>query len=161
MSSGPYSIKDVEPVVAQMNREIRTLLTERSAINRRIDTIRKALVGLATLMGDDVLKETLECSESRSRRGKNGITRACRMVLMNSGNPLLAKEVYQQVCLDQPTLLVDYSTPMTPLYAVLGRLVKQGEARIVADENGRHAWQWIQRPSLQVDRQATETANYA
>jgi hypothetical protein len=160
MSSHTYNAKDVEPVVVQMNREIRALLTERTAINRRIDTIRKALVGLATLMGDEILKETIQYCSRKSRRGKNGITGACRVVLMNSENPLPAKEVYQQVCLKEPALLADYTTPMTPLYAVLGRLVKRGEVRIVTDASGRRAWQWIHAPSVRLDHGELETPNY-
>jgi hypothetical protein len=56
-------------MVVQMNREIRTLLTEREAINKRIDTIKKALVGLATLVGDDVLfgSANLERRSNRAR----------------------------------------------------------------------------------------------
>jgi hypothetical protein len=54
MPSGSYNSKDVELVIVQMNRRIRTLLSEREAINKRIDTIKKTLVGLATVVGDDV-----------------------------------------------------------------------------------------------------------
>ncbi len=161
MPSSPYRAQDVEPVVSQMNREIRTLLNERSAINRRIDTIRKALVGLATLMEDDVLKETLEYSDGRSRNSKNGITRACRLVLINAENPLSAKELYKQVGHHEPALLADCDTPMTPLYAALGRLVRRGEARIVTDESGRRAWQWIQQPTVSVATQPAGKASYA
>jgi hypothetical protein len=145
----PYSAKDkdVEFVAIQMSREIRTLLTERNAINRRIDTIKKALVGLASLIGDEILKETLDNAAPKTRRGKNGITRACRMVLMNSENPLSAREVRERVCLEEPMLLADYRLPMTPIYAVLGRLVKRGEVCMLHNQNGRRTWRWIQPPS--------------
>lgn len=158
MSPRPYNAKDVEPVVVQMNREIKTLLTERSTINRRIDMIRKALVGLATLMGEEGFKETLQPGD-KSRRVKNGITRTCRMVLMNSGTPLMAKDLYERICLEHPTLLASHSAPIMSLYAVLGRLVKRGEARIVADVKGRRCWQWIQQPSAHVNCQAVEPAD--
>lgn len=148
-------------MVVQMKREIRTLLTKRNAINKRIDTIRKALVGMATLVGDDVLKETFEYSNSKPGRGKNGITRACQRVLINSEHPMPARELYRQVCLEEPTLLADYRGAVTPLYTILGRLVKRGEARIVADENGVRAWQWIQRPCFQMDEHSAETHDYA
>ena len=156
----PYSAKDkdVEFVAVQMSREIRTLLAERSAINRRIDTIKKALVGLAPLVGDEILKETLDNAAPQPRRGKNGITRACRMVLMNSENPLSAREVHERVCREDPMLLADYRIPMTPIYAVLGRLVKRGEVCLAYGEKGRRTWGWIQAASGPARQESTEAA---
>jgi Fe2+ or Zn2+ uptake regulation protein len=156
MPSRPYNSKDVEPVVVQMNREIRTLLTEREAINKRIDAIKKALVGLATLVGDDVLKETLEHGERSSAPSRSGITKACRGVLMNAENPLLAKEVYEQVRRERPNLWKGHDAPMTSLYAVLSRLVKRGEIQVLANENGRRTWQWVHESCGQMKNESAE-----
>jgi hypothetical protein len=149
MPSRPYNSKDVEPVVVQMNREIRTLLTESEAINKRIDNIKKALVGLATLVGDDVLAETLG-------PGKSGITKACRHLLMNAENPLLAREVYELLCQQRPGLLASHDSTMISLYAVLTRLVKRGEIRILVGENGQRTWQWIGESCGQVEKGSVE-----
>ena len=139
-----------------MNREIKTLLAEREVINKRIDTIKKALVGLATLVGDDVLKETLEHGERNSAPSRNGITKACRSVLMNAENPLLAKEVYEQVCRERPNLWEGHDAPMNSLYAVLSRLVKRGEIQMLANENGRRTWQWVHESCCQMKNESDE-----
>jgi len=48
--------KDVEPVVGQLQSQLRVLNLERTAIAQRIGTIRKTIAGLADLFGSDVLR---------------------------------------------------------------------------------------------------------
>jgi hypothetical protein len=48
--------KDVEPIVGQLQSQLRVLNLERTAIAQRIGTIRKTIAGLADLFGSDVLR---------------------------------------------------------------------------------------------------------
>jgi len=48
--------KDVEPIVGQLQSQLRVLQLERTAIAQRIGTIRKTIAGLADLFGSDVLR---------------------------------------------------------------------------------------------------------
>jgi hypothetical protein len=48
--------KDLEPVVDQLQSQLRILKLERTAIVQRIGTIKKTIAGLADLFGSDVIR---------------------------------------------------------------------------------------------------------
>lgn len=48
--------KDVEPIVGQLQSQLRVLQLERTAIVQRIGMIKKTIAGLADLFGSDVLR---------------------------------------------------------------------------------------------------------
>jgi hypothetical protein len=118
-------------------------MVQRAAILRRIGTIKQIIVGLANLLGDDVVGEgLLELVGQRSSTRPRGFTRTCRLILMESKRPLMSQEVCQEIERRNPTLLANHKDPLASVSTVLNRLATYGEARVVVNDRGRRAWEW-------------------
>ncbi len=134
----------VEEVVRQAHEELRQLMQQRAEVMRRIGTIKQTIAGLANLFGDAVLSdELLELVDRKSSGRQPGFTKACRVVLMDANRALSARDVCERIREKTPPLLARHKDPMASVTTVLNRLVAYGEARAVALENGRRAWQWV------------------
>lgn len=137
--SGP-----VQEVVRQAHEELRQLLQQRAEVMRRIGTVKQTIVGLANLFGDQVLSdELLELVDRKSGGRQPGFTKACRMILMEANRALSARDVCDRIQERMPPMLARHKDPMASVTTVLNRLVAYGEAKAVALENGRRAWQWV------------------
>lgn len=142
LPGGPDS--HVQEVVRAAHEELRHLLRQRAEIMKRIGTVKQTISGLANLFGDGVLSdELLELVDRKTGGRQPGFTKACRMVLMEAGRPLGAREVCERIQQRIPPLLLRHKDPMASVTTVLNRLVDYGEARAVVRENGRRAWQWV------------------
>jgi hypothetical protein len=134
----------VHEVVRQAHEELRQLLQQRSEVMRRIGTVKQTIVGLANLFGDEVLSdELLELVDRKSGGRQPGFTKACRMILMEANRALSARDVCDRIQERMPPMLARHKDPMASVTTVLNRLVAYGEAKAVALENGRRAWQWV------------------
>jgi hypothetical protein len=134
----------VEEVVRQAHEELRQLLQQRSEVMRRIGTIKQTIAGLANLFGDAVLSdELLELVDRKTSGRQPGFTKACRMVLMDANRALSARDVCDRIQQKAPPMLARHKDPMASVTTVLNRLVAYGEAKAVALDNGRRAWQWV------------------
>ena len=134
----------VHEVVRQAHEELRQLLQQRSEVMRRIGTIKQTIAGLANLFGDDVLSdELLELVDRKSSGRQPGFTKACRMILMDTNRALSARDVCDRLQEKSPPMMARHKDPMASVTTVLNRLVAYGEARAVALDNGRRAWQWV------------------
>jgi hypothetical protein len=137
----------VQEVLKSAHEELRTLLRQRAEIMKRIGTVKQTIVGLANMFGDDILsEELLELVDRKSNGRQPGFTKACRMVLMEAGRPLGAREVCEHIQEKIPPVLLRHKDPLASVTTVLNRLVEYGEARTVVKENGRRAWQWVSEP---------------
>jgi len=137
----------VQEVVRQAHEELRQLLHQRAEVMRRIGTVKQTIAGLANLFGDGVLsEELLELVDRKSSGRQPGFTKACRMVLMQAGCALSARDVCDQIHEKIPPMLARHKDPMASVTTVLNRLVEYGEAQAVVLGNGRRAWQWIAEP---------------
>src|SRR6202142_4293920 len=88
----------VQEVVRQAHQELRQLLQQRAEVMRRIGTIKQTIVGLANLFGDSVLSdELLELVDRKSNGRQPGFTKACRMILMEAGRSLSARDVCDEI----------------------------------------------------------------
>jgi hypothetical protein len=138
----------VQEVLKSAHDELRSLLKQRAEIMKRIGTVKQTIVGLANMFGDEVLnEELLELVDRKSNGRQPGFTKACRMVLMEAGRPLGAREVCEHIQEKVPPVLLRHKDPLASVTTVLNRLVDYGEARTVVRENGRRAWQWVSEPS--------------
>jgi hypothetical protein len=138
----------VQEVLKSAHDELRSLLKQRAEIMKRIGTVKQTIVGLANMFGDEVLnEELLELVDRKSNGRQPGFTKACRMVLMEAGRPLGAREVCEHIQEKVPPVLLRHKDPLASVTTVLNRLVVYGEARTVVKENGRRAWQWVSEPS--------------
>jgi len=134
----------VQEVVRQAHQELRQLLQQRADVMRRIGTIKQTIAGLANLFGEDILsEELLELVDRKSSGRQPGFTKACRLALMDSNRPLSARDVCDRLQEKSPAMLARHKDPMASVTTVLNRLVAYGEARAVALDNGRRAWQWV------------------
>jgi hypothetical protein len=137
----------VQEVVRAAHEELRQLMQQRAAIMKRIGTVKQTIVGLAQLFGDGVLsEEMLELVDRKSGGRQPGFTKACRMVLMEADRPLSAREVCERIQQRIPPILLRHKDPLASVTTVLNRLVEYGEARAVARDNGRRAWEWVADP---------------
>jgi len=134
---------DIEEIVAEMKKELQTLHAERSALDRRMDVIKKALVGLATLYGDEALAlDFLQPLDPAKNCRRMSLTETCRSVMMQSKSPLRIREIHQLLVQKDPDLLRHYKQPFVSVATVLRRLAKKGQVRVVAKGHGRTEWRW-------------------
>ena len=138
-----YDIGHVQEVIRQAHEELRQLLHQRSEIMKRIGTVKQTISGLANLFGDSVLNdELLELVDRKSSGRQPGFTKACRMILMESGRAMNSRDICDYFQAKMPELLARHKDPMASVTTVLNRLVEYGEAEAVT-ANGRRAWRWV------------------
>ena len=134
----------VQEVVRAAHDELRGLLRQRADIMKRIGTVKQTIVGLANMFGDEILDdELLELVDRKSNGRQPGFTKACRMVLMEAGRPLSARDVCDQIQLRLAPVLLRHKDPLASVTTVLNRLVEYGEAKAVINDQGRRAWEWV------------------
>jgi hypothetical protein len=154
-----YDVGHVQEVIRQAHGELRQLLQQRSDIMKRIGTVKQTISGLANLFGESVLtEELLELVDRKSSGRQPGFTKACRMILMQAGRALNARDICDYFQQQMPALLARHKDPMASVTTVLNRLVEYGEAQAVV-ANGRRAWRWVAEP--QIDAVTSSAANLA
>ncbi len=142
--SDRYDVGHVQEVVRQAQEELHLLLQQRAEIMKRIGTVKQTIAGLANLFGDGVLnEELLELVDRKTNGRQPGFTKACRMILMEAGRPLSARDICESFQEKMPAMLARHKDPMASVTTVLNRLVDYGEAEAVALNNGRRAWRWV------------------
>jgi len=139
-----YDTAHVQEVVRQAQEELRLLIQQRAEIMKRIGTVKQTIAGLANLFGDGVLsEELLELVDRKSNGRQPGFTKACRMILMEAGRALSARDICDYLQQKVPEMLARHKDPIASVTTVLNRLVDYGEAQPVALNNGRRAWRWV------------------
>jgi len=133
----------VQRVLRQVQNELRDLLEKRAEVTHRIGAVKRTIVGLASVFGDQTLTDELrELVDGGSVERKPGLTKACRRVLMEASQAMSVREVHDQLHTRDPDLLAAHKDPMASVTTVLNRLADYGEAQRVVLGNGRRAWQW-------------------
>ena len=151
-----YDVGHVQEVIRQAHGELRQLLQQRSEIMKRIGTVKQTISGLANLFGDGVLTdELMELVDRKSSGRQPGFTKACRMILMQSGRAMNAREICDYFHQKMPALLARHKDPMASVTTVLNRLVEYGEAQAVLS-NGRRAWRWVAEPPAEASARSSE-----
>jgi hypothetical protein len=128
----------IDKVLEEMRREFQSLMLQRAAVLRRIGTIKQIIN-----VGEGLLQLVGQRSGTRPR----GFTRTCRLILMESKRPLMSQEVCQEIERRNPTLLTRHKDPLASVSTVLNRLATYGEVRVVVNERGRRAWEWVTEDS--------------
>lgn len=139
-----YDVGHVQEVIRQAHDELRQLLQQRAEVMKRIGTVKQTIAGLANLFGDGVLNdELLELVDRKSNGRQPGFTKACRMILMEAGRALSARDICEHFQQKMPAMLARHKDPMASVTTVLNRLVEYGEAQAVLSSTGRRAWRWV------------------
>jgi hypothetical protein len=134
----------VHEVIRSAEHELQELLQRRAEVMKRIGTLKQTLAGLANLFGDSVLSdELLNLLDRKAPSRQPGFTKACRLILMDSGIPLGARQTCAELARRFPDLLERHKDPIASVTTVLNRLVDYAEARCSLNENGRRVWEWI------------------
>ncbi len=135
---------EIQQIVNAAREELQRLIQERCQIRKRIGSIKQTISGLCCLFGEDVLGADLhESADRRVGIRRPGITRACRVVLMEAGSPLTTREVCEQIQGRLVPGLESSKNLVASVNTILTRLVHYGEARTVPSENGSRAWVWV------------------
>lgn len=141
--SDRYDVGHVQEVIRQAHDELRQLMQQRGEVMKRIGTVKQTIAGLANLFGDAVLsEELLELVDRKTNGRQPGFTKACRMMLMEAGRPMSARDICDYFQQNMPSMLARHKDPMASVTTVLNRLVEYGEAQAVVS-NGRRAWRWV------------------
>ncbi|HTS38647.1 MAG TPA: hypothetical protein VMH04_23440 [Candidatus Solibacter sp.] len=145
-----YDVGHVQEVIRQAHDELRQLMQQRAEVMKRIGTVKQTIAGLANLFGDGVLnEELLELVDRKSNGRQPGFTKACRMILMEAGRALSAREICEHFQQKMPSMLARHKDPMASVTTVLNRLVEYGEAQAVLTNSGRRAWRWVAEASVE------------
>ena len=141
--------RKLEPHIQELCRsaqqELRQLMRDRAQVVKRICTIKRTLVGLAELFGENILDEELtRMLLPKTSDGQPGLTAVCRDTLLREGRALTATQMYRLVRQRSPLLLAEHKEPISSVTTVLNRLVKYGEAELVL-VGKRRAWRCSRR----------------
>jgi hypothetical protein len=143
-SNGNGKADKVQDAVRVAHDELRTLLQQRAELTKRIGTVKQNIAVLANMFGEGALNEDLlRLLDRRVTRRQSGFTNACRLALMESRNPLTAREVCGHVQQKAAAVLKKHKDPLASVTTVLNRLVDYGEARSVTNQHGKRAFLWV------------------
>jgi hypothetical protein len=135
---------NLHEVIRSAERELNELLGQRAETMKRIGTVKQTLVCLARMFGEEVLTaETLRLLGRRASTKQLGFTRACRMILMEAGIPLEARQGLQELQSRFPQLVEPLKDPLASVTTIFNRLVGYAEVRSFSNGKGRRVWEWI------------------
>jgi hypothetical protein len=134
----------LEPVIGQLQSQLRVLKLERAAILKRIGMVKKIVVGLADLFGSEVingeLQDLLSLQSARRLRTHPGLTDLCRQLLRGVSEPRTLHQILEQLQEESPVAWAGQRHPASVLRMILKRLVAYGEAEELLTEEGLRAW---------------------
>src|SRR5581483_12194320 len=112
-SAQPPAGTHVNKLLEEIYGEFQALMIRRETILRRIGTLRRTIIGLAKLFGDEAIDESvLEAVDPKSSPRSQGLTRTCRLVLMESSGPLTCQQVCDDIKHRNPALLAKHKDPL-------------------------------------------------
>jgi hypothetical protein len=133
----------VVDVIRRAEGELRQLMHERAAVTQRIGTVKRTIVGLAKLFGDEILDAVpFDLAGRKPGSRQPGITNICRRVLMEAGRPMSARDICHEIQQIVPALLARHKDPMATINTTLSRLVEYGEATVSREDYGQRVWLW-------------------
>jgi hypothetical protein len=137
------SNQHVVEVIQRADQELRHLMAERAELTKRIGTVKRTMMGLAKLFGDDNMDAVISGLVDRKRGPRQpGITGACRRVLMEARRPMSGRQVCDEIQRTAPLLLARHKDPMSTMNTILARLVEYGEAKVSPGSHGQRVWLW-------------------
>lgn len=132
---------DVEQVIRVAEDELKALLTQRTALLKRLAIVRHTIAGLAEIFGDDVLTEDLRLAMGLPYKARRtGLTEACRAALNSSSEPLTARELVDRIRANNGALIQNLKTPLASVTSILHRLGSYGEATTKFNQSGQLMW---------------------
>jgi chorismate mutase len=147
-------------VIQRADQELRHLMAERAELTKRIGTVKRTMMGLAKLFGDDSMDTILLTLVDRKRGPRQpGITGICRRVLMEAQRPMSVREVCDEIQRTAPPLLASHKDPMATINTILARLVAYGEAKVSPGDHGQRVWLWVAERDPGLDQLSDRKGN--
>jgi hypothetical protein len=117
----------IEEVIRVLLEEVARLRAQRVDISNRLARMNQIILRLRDLNGSGTDRPSINTGK------RLGITRACRLVLMQSQErPLPIGEVFRAVQARLPEMLA-HKDPRASVATILGRLVEYGEVDVITD----------------------------
>ncbi|MGA8866944.1 MAG: hypothetical protein WB510_08245 [Candidatus Sulfotelmatobacter sp.] len=130
-------------VIRSAEQELTGLLQRRAEITRRMASLKQMLSGLADLFGASILDDELLVTVNRGTANRQkGLTRACRLILMEARTPLRARQGCEELLRRFPELAQHHKDLRASVTTVFHRLAVYAEARCFLDDAGQRVWEW-------------------
>lgn len=127
----------------QAKQEFARCLEQRQKLDRKMARLNAVITELQELCAETIRKQAERDTKQVILAHLNmGITEYTRVILKEKFFPITAGQLKQELearKLDLPR----YSNPLAVIHTVLKRLVRNGEVRIVPQNYGKKAYQWI------------------
>jgi hypothetical protein len=138
---------EVQQVIRSTEQELARLLRRRDEIARRMNAIKQMLPGLAELFGARILDGGVLSTFNRERGGarQKGLTRACRVILVEARTPLRVAQGCEELRRRFPEVVERHKDLRASVTTVFHRLQGYGEAHCFLDDEGWKVWEWVQR----------------
>ena len=135
--------KKYDRALYQANQDLARLLVQREKLDRKLARLQVVVADLENLRAelmqkhldreiDHVIKADLE----------RGITETSRLILKEKFFPMTASDLKKSMEAKRLDL-ARYSNPLAVIHTVLKRLVRSGEVKVVPQERGKKAYQWV------------------
>lgn len=149
----------VQGVLEKLQSELKQSLVERAEVMRQIGTVKKTIIGLASVFGKNLLTDDVQKLVGlRAASRKRGITQACRAVLMAAEGSMTAHDTLSEVQSQDRNLLAGHKNPLASVTTVLNRLVSYGEVQKVTLGKGTRLWKWSS-PASSAEGLVRESSN--
>jgi len=118
-------------------------LVQRQKIDRKVARLQAVVSDLENLCAE-LEHKSFERGIERVVKAhlKLGITEMTRVILKQTFFPLTATQLQERLVAEK-LQLSRYTNPLAVIHTVLKRLVKSGEVRVVPQEYGKKAYQWV------------------
>jgi hypothetical protein len=141
-SSQKIPPSDLNAILEEMQKQLKTLKQEHSAIHKRVVMVRQTIDGLVSVFGQNSIGEDLRAAlkSGMPKPSGPGLSRICCVVLAQSSRGLTVAELLVAMQQKHPALLADNKNPKASLTTVLNRLLSCGAVQGMSDERGAKVW---------------------
>jgi len=135
--------KNYDRALYEAKQHVARLLVQREKIDRKVARLQAVIGDLQDLRAE-LSRKQFERGLERVVKAhlKMGITELARVILEETFFPMTAGELKEKLEVRKLDLS-KYSNPLAVIHTVLKRLVQSGEVRVIPQERGKKAYQWV------------------
>jgi len=133
-----------ESALKQARQSLDDALQERSAIERRIVSLKQTIEGLSALCEPEEAEDLVQVGGGLYPESMTSLTDAIRKIFSESNEPVLTPPEVRDALLAMSVNLAKYKQPLVPIHNTLKRLESQEEIVSVKDDAGSvRGYQWV------------------
>ncbi len=130
--------------LAQARQSLDEALQERSAIERRIVSLKQTIEGLSALCEPKEAEDVVEVEGGLYPNSTMSLTDAIRKIFSESAEPILTPTEVRDSLLAMGVNLEKYKQPLVPIHNTLKRLTSQEELVPFRDDDGiLRGYRWV------------------